>query len=136
MPNAIYVNMLVGDLPRAKQFFVALGFSFNEQFTNDAAAGLVISDTIYAMLHTTDSIRRFTKKELVNSHSSTEVLLALQLDSKEEVDQLLDRAIGAGAKQYRETADHGFMYERSFEDLDGHIWEAFWMNPDAFPKHE
>ena len=136
MPNAIYVNMLVGDLPRAKQFFVALGFSFNEQFTNDAAAGLVISDTIYAMLHTTDSIRRFTKKELVNSHSSTEVLLALQLDSKEEVDQHLDRAIGAGAKQYRETADHGFMYERSFEDLDGHIWEAFWMNPDAFPKHE
>ena len=136
MPNAIYFNLLVGDLPRAKEFFVALGFSFNEQFTNDDAAGLVISETIYAMLHTTDSIRRFTKKELVNSHSSTEVLLALQLDSKEEVDQLLDRAIGAGAKQYRETADHGFMYERSFEDPDGHIWEAFWMNPEAFPANE
>ena len=136
MPNAIYVNLLVDDLPRAKEFFVALGFSFNDQFTNDDAAGLVISDTIYAMLHTTDSIRRFTKKDLVNSHSSTEVLLALQLDSKEEVDQLLDRAIEAGAKQYRETADHGFMYERSFEDLDGHIWEAFWMDPDGFPANE
>ncbi len=133
MPNAIYVNLLVDDLPRAKNFFVALGFSFNEQFTNDDAAGLIISSTIYAMLHTRGSLQRFTKKQLVDAHSATEVLLALQYDCREEVDRLVDKAISAGAKEYREAADHGFMYERSFEDLDGHIWEAFCMDQDAFP---
>ena len=131
MPTAIYVNLFVGDLQRARDFFVALGFSFNEQFSNDEAAGMVISDNIYAMLHTHESIRRFTRKKLVNSKSETEALLALQMESKEEVDQLLARAIDAGAHEYRETEDYGFMYGRSFEDLDGHIWEAFWMNPEA-----
>ena len=131
MPKAIYVNLIVQDLPRAKEFFIALGFSFNEKFTNDEAAGLIISDTIYAMLHTPESIKRFTKKDLVNSHKSTETLLALQMDSKQEVDDLLEKAIAAGAKEYRDPDDHDFMYARTFEDLDGHIWEAFWMNTEA-----
>ena len=131
MPNSIYINLVVRDLPRAKDFFVALGFSFNEQFTNDVAAGLVVTDSIFAMLHTPESLRRFTRKDLVNSHASTEVLLALRMDSKQEVDELLELAIGAGATEYRDAEDHGFMYGRSFEDLDGHIWEAFWMDSAA-----
>jgi len=131
MPQAIYVNLFVNNLQEARDFFLTLGFSFNEQFSNDDVAAMIISENIIAMLHTHDSIKRFTRKKLVNSHSETETLLALQLDSKEEVDQLLERAIDAGASEYRDVEDHGFMYGRSFEDLDGHIWETFWMNPEA-----
>ncbi|HEY4542785.1 MAG TPA: VOC family protein [Noviherbaspirillum sp.] len=129
MVKAIYVNLQVSDLARSKAFFEALGFAFNPQFTNEQAAALVISDTIYAMLHTRESILRFTKKELVDARSSTEVLLALQVESREEVDALVTKALEHGGRQAREAADHGFMYERSFEDPDGHVWEAFWMDP-------
>ena len=134
MPNSIFVNLIVSDLPRAKDFFVAMGFSINEGFTNDAAAGFVLNEFIYAMLHTPESMRRFTRKQLVNSHAATEVLIALQMDSREEVDDLFKRAINAGAKEYREADNHDFMYGRTFEDLDGHIWEAFWMNPAAIAE--
>lgn len=129
MVKAIYVNLQVSDLARSKAFFEALGFAFNPQFTNEQAAALVISDTICAMLHTRESILRFTKKELVDARSSTEVLLALQVESREEVDALVTKALEHGGRQAREAADHGFMYERSFEDPDGHVWEAFWMDP-------
>ena len=128
MPKAIYLNLIVEDLKRAKVFFEALGFSFNKQFTNDEAAAMVISETINVMLHTQESIKRFTHKELVDSKTQTEALIALQLDSKQEVDALIEKAIKAGANEYREADKYDFMYARTFEDLDGHIWEAFWMS--------
>ena len=128
MPKAIYLNLIVEDLKRAKMFFEALGYSFNEQFTNDEAAAMVISETINVMLHTQESIKRFTRKELVDSKTQTEALIALQLDSKQEVDALIEKAIKAGANEYREADKYDFMYARTFEDLDGHIWEAFWMD--------
>ena len=128
MPKAIYLNLIVEDLKRAKVFFEALGFSFNKQFTNDEAAAMVISETINVMLHTQESIKRFTRKELVDSKTQTEALIALQLDSKQEVDALIEKAIKAGANEYREADRYDFMYARTFEDLDGHIWEAFWMS--------
>jgi len=134
MPNSIFVNLIVADLSRAKNFFVALGFTINEGFANDEAAGLMVNDFIYVMLHTSKSIRRFTRKELVNSNAATEVLIALQVDSKKEVDDLLEKAIAADATEYRGTEDHEFMYGRSFEDLDGHIWEVFWMNPEGIAE--
>lgn len=127
MPKAIYLNLIVEDLKRAKVFFEALGFSFNKQFTNDEAAAMVISETINVMLHTQESIKRFTRKELVDSKTQTEALIALQLDSKQEVDDLITKAIQVGASEYREADKYDFMYARTFEDLDGHIWEAFWM---------
>lgn len=127
MPKAIYLNLIVEDLKRAKVFFEALGFSFNKQFTNSDAAAMVISETINVMLHTQESIKRFTGKELVDSKTQTEVLIALQLDSKQEVDDLITKAIKAGACEYHEADKHDFMYARTFEDLDGHIWEVFWM---------
>lgn len=133
MVKAIYVNLQVADLGRSKQFFEALGFSFNPQFTNEQAAALVISGNIYAMLHTRESFLRFTKKELVDARSSTEVLLALQVESRAEVDALVTRALEHGGRQAREAQDHGFMYERSFDDLDGHVWEVFWMDPSQMP---
>ena len=133
MPKALFINLAVADLKRSMDFFEGLGFSFNEHFTNDQAAALVISDTINAMLHTHDSMRRFTKKEIADPTKTTEVLLALQVDSKEQVDNLMNKALAAGGSQARELEDHGFMYGRSFEDPDGHIWEVFWMDPANVP---
>lgn len=133
MPKAIFVNLPCTDLKRSKKFFGALGWSFNPQFTNDDAACLVIADTIHAMLHTPASFLRFTKKAITDARTSTEVLLALQLEGKDQVDAIMAKALAAGGREPREPEDHGFMYGRSFEDPDGHIWEVFWMDPQAMP---
>lgn len=132
MPTQIFVNMHVKDLPSSKAFFEKLGWSFNPQFTNDDAACLVISDTIFAMLHTSKSIERFLPKGKVtaDAHKQTEVLLALSTDSRDGVERIYANAIAGGATECRPAEDHGFMYARSFNDLDGHIWEVLWMNPD------
>ncbi len=133
MVNAIFVNLAVADLKRSMRFFEALGFSFNEKFTNNDAASLVISDTIYAMLHTHESFMRFTHKEIADSATTTEALLALQVENREEVDELLDKVLQVGGTEVREATDHGFMYERAFEDPDGHIWEVFYMDIGQLP---
>ncbi|MEW6646661.1 MAG: VOC family protein [Pseudomonadota bacterium] len=129
MPKAIYVNLPVADLPRAMAFFTAIGFGFDPQFTDAQAAALRISDTIHAMLHTEASFRRFTHKEIADARRSTEVLLALQVESRAAVDALLARALHAGGREPRAAEDYGFMYGRAFEDPDAHIWEVFWMDP-------
>ena len=134
MARAIFVNLPVAELPRSMEFFEALGYSFYPQFTNEQAAALVISDTIYAMLHTPENFRRFTTKQIADARTTTEVLLALQVESKEQVNKLLERALKAGGKEAREPEDHGFMSGRAFEDPDGHIWEAFWMDASQFPQ--
>ncbi|GAA3575803.1 VOC family protein [Marinobacter xestospongiae] len=134
MPQAAYINLPVTDLDRAITFFAKLGFEHNPQFTNDEAAAIVISDHLRVMLHTHESLTRFTRKTIVDAKQATEVLVALQLESREAVDSLFTRAIQAGASEYRDTEDYGFMYGRSFEDLDGHLWEPFWMDPDQKPE--
>lgn len=133
MTTQIFLNMHVKDLPKSKAFFEKLGWSFNPQFTNDDAASLVISDTIYAMLHTTSSIQRFLPagRAIGDANKSTEVLIALSFESKDAVNAIYDKAIAAGATECRPTEDHRFMYGRSICDLDGHIWEMFWMDPAA-----
>lgn len=133
MISALYLNLVVQDLPRAKTFFEALGWTFDPRFTNDEAGGLQISDNIFAMLHTHDSIRRFTDKPVADSHRHVEMMAAIQLASRAEVDALADKAIAAGGRAQRPTEDHGFMYTRPFEDLDGHIWEPFWMDINQAP---
>lgn len=133
MPQAIYVNLPVSDLKRSRRFFEALGFSFHEKFSNDEAAGLVLSDTMFAMLHTPESFRRFTKKEIADATRTTEVLVALQVESRTRVDDLMEKALAAGAREQREPEDHGFMFGRAFEDPDGHIWEIFFMDVDQMP---
>lgn len=130
----IFVNMVVNDLHKSMTFFKALGYTFNEQFTDETAASLVISDTIYAMLLTPEKMKQFTKKELVDAKKATEVLLALSVDSKEAVDTMINKALAAGAREQRPKEDYGFMYSRSFEDLDGHIWEILWMDPNYVKK--
>ena len=129
MINKIFVNLPVQDLQRSMSFFSSLGFTFNKQFTDENAACLVISDEIYAMLLVEKFFKTFIKKEIADSAKSTEVILALMCESRAEVDSLVAKALAAGAKEYREAEDHGWMYGRSFEDLDGHLWEVGYMDP-------
>ena len=129
MINKIFVNLPVQDLQRSMSFFSSLGFTFNKQFTDENAACLVISDEFYAMLLVRKIFKSFIKKEIADSAKSTEVILALNTDSRAEVDSLVTKALAAGAKEYREAEDHGWMYGRSFEDLDGHLWEVGYMDP-------
>ncbi|MBL0126878.1 MAG: hypothetical protein IPP83_05340 [Flavobacteriales bacterium] len=136
MPTQIFVNMHVKDLAKSKTFFEKLGYSFNPQFTDDNAACLVISDTIYCMLLTTGHMERFIPKgkTIADATKTTETLLALSMDCKDAVSAHYAKAIAAGATECRPAEDHGFMYGRSFNDLDGHIWEVFWMDPKALQQ--
>ena len=130
MATSIFVNLPVKDLEKSKQFFSKLGYTFNPQFTDEKAACMVISDTIYAMLLSEPFFKGFIpNKEIADTTKTKEVLTALSTDSRQQVDDMTDKAIAAGGKQFREPEDHGFMYARSFEDLDGHVWEMIWMDP-------
>ena len=130
MTTQVFINLAVKDLEKSKAFFSALGYSFNPQFTNDSGACLVISDTIYAMLLTENFFQGFTNKSLVDAKKATEVLIALSMPNREAVEAMVAKAVAAGGRIYREPQDHGFMYAHSFEDLDGHQWEPFFMDPN------
>ncbi|MFD1147281.1 VOC family protein [Saccharothrix hoggarensis] len=131
MSVKIFVNLPVSDLAKSIEFFAALGFAHNPQFTDDNASCVVFSDTVYAMLVTEPFFKTFTTKEIADSATTTEVIVALSLDSREQVDELADKALAAGGGFVKEPEDHGFMYGRSFTDLDGHIWNVFWMDEAA-----
>ena len=133
MPQQIFVNLPVKDLERSKAFFAHLGYSFNPQFTNEQAACMVISDTIYAMLLVEPFFQTFTKKAICDAKKSTEVLLCLSCDSREQVDTLVAKALEAGGATPMDKQDHGFMYGHGFEDLDGHQWELMYMDMGAAP---
>ncbi len=126
----IFVNMQVNDLATSMAFFKKLGLSFNMQFTNEDAACLVISDSIFCMLHTPKSLQRFLPagKSATDATTHTGILLAVSVESREAVDTVYNKALAAGATECRPAEDHGFMFARSFNDLDGHIWEVFWMD--------
>lgn len=127
----IFVNLPVHDLDAAKKFFTELGYSINPQFSDETAASVVISDTILVMLLTREKYAQFTKKEIADATKTSEVLIALSAESRERVDELVDKALAAGGSVAGEPQEHGFMYSRSFDDLDGHTWEVVWMDPDA-----
>ena len=131
MGTKVFLNLPVKDLNKSKEFFAKLGFTFNPQFTDQNAACMVISEDNYAMLLVESFFKTFTKKEIADAKKSTEVLIALSAENKEKVDEMLGKALAAGAKEPRAPQDHGFMYGRAFEDPDGHIWEIFWMDPKA-----
>ena len=139
MATSIFVNLPVRNLNKSKEFWQKLGYTFNAQFTDETAAALVISDAppsqsgVYAMLLTHEKFAEFTKKEIVDANKSTEVINALSVDSKEAVDQLLEKVLAAGGKE-GDKNDYGFMYSRAFEDLDGHMWEILWMDPNHVQK--
>ena len=127
----VFVNLPVRDLAQTKEFFAALGFRFNAQFTDDNAACMVLSEEGYVMLLTHDMFKRFTKRAISDTSQATECLVALSCENRAEVDELVLKAIAAGGSHAMDAQDHGFMYAWSFYDLDGHHWEVFWMDPAA-----
>ena len=130
MSKMIFVNLPVADLPRSKAFYEAIGFTNNPQFTNENAAAMMWSEEIVVMLLTHDFWKTFTTKTIPNAKESAQVMLAISRDSRSDVDSIVEAASRAGGKaDPNPTQDHGFMYGRSFEDPDGHIWEPLGMDP-------
>lgn len=126
----IFVNLAVNDVDSTKKFFTELGYTINPRFTTDDCACVVISDTIVAMMLGKKRYQDFTDKQIADSTTTSEALLCLSAESRERVDELVDKAMAAGATEGR-TQDYGMMYGRSFDDLDGHTWEIMWMDPTA-----
>ena len=131
MHKQIYVNLAVDDLERSKAFFSAIGLSFEPRFTNGQAACLILGESIYAMLLVKELFKSFTRKSLCDPKESTEALVGLSCESRQEVDALVARALAAGGTVPRAPQDYGFMYGHGFEDIDGHIWELIYMDPNA-----
>jgi predicted lactoylglutathione lyase len=131
MPQMIFVNLPVADLARAKAFYEAIGAVNEPKFTNDDAACMVFSDTIFVMLLTYPFFQGFTDKKIADARETCQVLLCLSRDSRDAVDAITGQAIAAGGRETRPVQDMGLMYSRSFEDPDGHVWEPMWMDPAA-----
>jgi len=133
----IFVNLAVKNLDKSKAFFAALGYTFNEKFTDANAACMVIQEgSIHAMLLVEDFFKTFTSKSLADTSKSTEVLLCLSCESRAEVDETVAKAVAAGGTVPREPQDYGFMYGHGFQDLDGHLWELMYMDPNAEVTHQ
>ena len=133
MARKIFVNLPIKDMERSQAFFRALGFSFNQQFTNEQGACMVVAEDIFVMLLVEPFFQTFIKKPIADAKKSTEVLVCLSCESRDEVDALVKKAIAAGGTAPNAIQDHGFMYAHGFEDLDGHVWELVWMDPKAVP---
>lgn len=127
----IFVNLPIKDLVASRAFFSALGYSFNEDFSDDTATCMVVADNIFVMLLTHEKFKGFINGEMADGHKVTEVLTALSADSRADVDDILAKALKAGAKPWKPVMDMGFMYGCSFQDLDGHVWEYVFMEQAA-----
>lgn len=133
MLRQIFVNLPIKDMARSQAFFKALGLKFNPRFTNAQGACLEIADNIYAMLLVEPFFQGFTKLPISDARKATEVLIALSCDNRAEVDEIVAKAVAAGATTPNAPLDHGFMVQHGFADLDGHQWEVFWMDESAAP---
>ncbi len=132
MAKLIFVNLPVSDLQRSTAFYEAIGAVKNEQFCDHTASCMVFSETIHAMLLTHEKFRQFTPKAIADARTTTEVLICISADSRDAVDEVVGRAGAAGGKvDPGPKQDYGFMYGRSFQDPDGHIWEVMWMDVKA-----
>lgn len=131
MSKKIFINLPVKDLQKSIAFFTQLGFAFNPKFTDENATCMIVSENIYVMLLVEKFFQTFTKKSICDSKTSTEALIALSFESKEAVDQMMSKVLAAGGIEPKPATDQGFMYSRDFEDIDGHNWELFWMDPSA-----
>jgi hypothetical protein len=134
MTTQIFVNLPVKDLNETVDFFTKLGFAFNPQFTDENATCMIVNNDIFVMLLVEKFFKTFTKKELCDTTKNTEVIVALSTESREKVDQMINKVIEAGGKEHRKPQDHGWMYGRSFEDINGHLWEVIYMDKNALKK--
>ena len=130
MTTQIFVNLPVRDLDRSVAFFTAMGYRFEPKFTDENATCMIVSDDIFVMLLVEPFFATFVDKPIIDARKSVEVITALTLDSRERVDDLMEKALAAGASEPRPVQDLGFMYNRSYEDLDGHLWELVHMSGD------
>ena len=134
MSTKIFVNLPVRDLGKSMAFFKLLGFGFNSQFTDDTAACMVVSESIYVMLLTEKKFQEFTPKPICDATKSTEVLVCLSCESRGKVDEIVRNAVAAGGTTYSPSKDYGFMYQHGFQDPDGHLWELVYMDPNAIKQ--
>ncbi len=134
MATKVFINLPVKDLDKSMAFFKGLGFTFNPQFTDEKAACMVISDSIFAMLLTEPFFQTFTAKKISDAKTATEVLIALDAASRDEVQDTVAKAVKLGGTRYAEPQDHGWMYQHSFADLDGHQWEILYMDESQMPE--
>lgn len=134
MSKKIFVNLPVKDLDRSVDFFTKLGYTFNPMFTNENATSMIISEDIYIMLLVEKFFQGFTKQEICDATKATEAIICLSADSREEVDELIKKAVAAGATTPLEPQDMGFMYSHGYKDLDGHLWEVAYMDMSQLPQ--
>ncbi len=134
MSRKIFVNLAVKDLARSVDFFTKLGFSFDPRMTDETATCMIVSDEAFVMLLTEAKFKEFTRKELVDTSAQTEAILAVSADNRAAVDELADAALREGGSFANDPLEYGFMYGRSFSDVDGHLWEVFWMDPSALEQ--
>ena len=134
MATQIFVNLPVKDLKKSIEFFTQLGYEFNPQFTDENATCMLVGENIFVMLLVEKYFKTFTPKEICDTSKCAEVLVALSFESRAEIDAMVTKAIAAGGTTYKEHQDHGFMYQHGFQDLDGHIWEIFFMEESAIKQ--
>ena len=136
MVTKIFVNLPVKDLNNTIDFFTKLGFKFNPQFTDENATCMIVGEDIFVMLLVEKFFKTFTKKEICDTSKDTEVIVALSVESREKVDQMINKALESGGKESREPQDHGWMYGRSFEDINKHLWEIIYIDESAVKNDE
>jgi len=134
MKAQIFINLPVQDLQKSMSQYESVGFKNEPNFTDETAACMKFSDEIYVMLLTHNKFKQFTSKTIANSKSNIAVINALAVESREQVDEMMTKALKAGATEPTAAQDHGFMYQRSFEDFDGHLWEVFFMDMSQIPE--
>jgi uncharacterized protein len=127
----MFINLPVKDLQASIAFFTKVGFEFNPQYTDEFATCMIVGDNIFVMLLVEKRFKEFIKKDIVNAATSTEVIICISADSREQVDDMVNKALSAGGKPSNEPIDHGFMYGWSFQDPDGHLWEVVHMDESA-----
>jgi uncharacterized protein len=132
----IFLNLPAKDLNKTIEFFTKLGFKFNPQFTDENATCMIVGEDIFVMLLVEKFFKTFTEKEICDTSKNTEVIVALSVEGREKVDQMINKAIEAGGRESREPQDHGWMYGRSFEDINGHIWEIIYMDKSALKNDD
>ena len=132
MSKKIFVNLPITQLARSIAFYEALGATLNPKFSDKTGACMVLSESIHVMVLTHEKYRNFTARPIADAHSTSSALIALSFDSRDEVNAIIDLAVSAGGQaDPNPVQDHGFMFGRSIEDPDGHVWEIFWMDPAA-----
>jgi predicted lactoylglutathione lyase len=132
----IFLNLPAKDLNKTIEFFTKLGFKFNPQFTDENATCMIVGEDIFVMLLVEKFFKTFTKKKICDTSKNTEVIVALSVEGREKVDQMINKAIEAGGRESREPQDQGWMYGRSFEDINGHIWEIIYMDKSTLKNDD